>query len=65
MIKVGEKEVAWREGLTVAGLLQELDDPYPYAVVRINKKIVPRPDFQKTPIPDNAEILLIPLVAGG
>lgn len=65
MIKVGEREVPWRQGMTVADLLRDLQDPFPYLVVRINGKTVSRPNFEKTEIPDNAQIFLIPMVAGG
>ena len=65
MIRVGEKEIPWREGMTVADLVRELDDPYPYAVVRVNGKTVSRPNFQKVLVPDRAEVFLIPMVAGG
>lgn len=51
--------------MTVGDLLRDLNDSYPYAVVRINGKHVSRPDFDKTPIPDDSEIYLIPMVAGG
>jgi thiamine biosynthesis protein ThiS len=65
MIRVNGREHPWREGLTIADLLKELGDPYPYAVVRVNEKRVSRPHFERTRIPDGAEIYLIPLVAGG
>ncbi|NNL76631.1 MAG: sulfur carrier protein ThiS [Desulfobacterales bacterium] len=65
MIKVSDDEVAWREGMTITDLLAEISDPHPYAVVRINDHYVSRPNFDKTTIPDNAEVFLIPLIAGG
>lgn len=65
MIKVGGEDHPWREGMTVAQLLKEMNDPYPYAVVRLNGKLVSLPDFDKTPIPDEAEIFFIPIIAGG
>ncbi|MEJ2729141.1 MAG: sulfur carrier protein ThiS [Deltaproteobacteria bacterium] len=65
MIQVAGKQIAWREGLTVSDLLDELEDPHPYAVVRINGHYVTRPNFENTPIPDDAEVYLIPMVAGG
>ena len=34
MVRVDGREFFWREGMTVADLLKELGDPYPYAVVR-------------------------------
>lgn len=65
MIKIADHTIEWREGMTISDLLGEIDDPYPYAVVRINKSFVSRPNFDRTTIPDDAEIFLIPLVAGG
>ena len=65
MITVSDKKLAWREGMTIADLLDELDDPHAYAVVRINEIYVTRPNFEKTTIPDGSEVYLIPMVAGG
>ena len=64
MIKVADHTVDWREGMTVSDLLTEIDDPYLYAVVRINQTYVSRPNFDKTIVPDDAEVYLIPMVAG-
>jgi sulfur carrier protein ThiS len=65
VIKVGNQTIAWREGLTISDLLSEINDPHPYAVVRIDQTYVSRPNFDKTIIPDDAEVFLIPMVAGG
>ena len=65
MIKIKGKDFPWREGMTVADLLKDLGDSYTYILVRINDKQVSRPDFDKTLIPDNSEVFLIPMVAGG
>lgn len=65
MITVSGKNFAWREGMTVADLLKEIDDPQPYAVVRINDTYVSRMNFENTFIPDGSEIFLIPMIAGG
>ncbi len=65
MIKIKEKSIQWRKGMTVTDLLKDLDDPQHYAVVKINNKYISRTDFKKTMIPDNSEIFLIPMVAGG
>jgi thiamine biosynthesis protein ThiS len=55
----------WHEGMTVSELLEALKDPHPYAVVRINEQYVTRPNFAKTIVPDNAQVFLIPMIAGG
>jgi thiamine biosynthesis protein ThiS len=65
MIQVAGKQMAWREGMTVSDLLDELEDPYPHAVVRINEQYVTRPNFEHTSVPDDAEVFLIPMIAGG
>ena len=65
MIQVAGKQVVWREGMTVADLLAEIKDPHPYAVVRINEQYITRPNFEHTLVPDDAEVFLIPMIAGG
>jgi len=65
VVKVSDKTVTWHAGMTVSELLNEIDDPHPYAVVRINENYVSRPNFDKTTIPDDSEVFLIPMIAGG
>jgi thiamine biosynthesis protein ThiS len=65
MVRVNGKNLAWREGMTVADVLRELNDSYPYALARIDGKAVTGREFDKAPVPDNAEVFLLHLVAGG
>ena len=66
MIRVAGKERPWRVGMTVADLLKELgDESAACPVVRVNDHYVSRPHFDQASIPDNAQIFLIPMVAGG
>ena len=65
MVRVEGREFFWREGMTVADLLKELGDPYPYAVVRIGGRLISRPDFDKATVPDDSEVFPIPLISGG
>ena len=65
MVRVDGREFFWREGMTVADLLEELGDPYPYAVARIRERLISRPDFDKVTIPRDSEVFLIPLISGG
>jgi len=66
VIRVAGKERPWREGMTVADLLQELGgESAACPVVRVNDHYVSRPNFDQTRIPDNARIFLIPMIAGG
>ncbi len=64
MIRVGGKEHPWRPGLTVADLLAELSAPA-CPVVRIDQAYVSGPHYERTLIPDGADVFLIPMVAGG
>lgn len=65
MIRVKGKEHPWREGMTVEDLLKDLGTAYSYAAVRVNDKVVSRPHFEETTIPDKAEVYLIPMISGG
>jgi thiamine biosynthesis protein ThiS len=65
MFKVNGEQRSWYEGMTVADLLRDIGESNHYAVVRINDKHVSRPYFEKTQIPENSEMFLIPLIAGG
>ncbi len=65
MIRVNDKEIPWEEGMTVSDVLAAIDDPYPYAVVRVNQKTVSRPNFDHVLVPDGAEVFPITMVAGG
>jgi len=65
IMTVNGNKVPWREGMTVSDLLNDLNDSYTYILVRVNDKQVSRPNFDKTLIPDNAEVFLVPMVAGG
>lgn len=65
MIKIGDREIMWREGLTVTDVLKKLGDPYHYSVAKVNGRLVSFPNFGNSFIPDDAEIFLIPLISGG
>ena len=51
--------------MTVADLLAKVRDAHHYAVVKVDGRYVSRPNFDSYPIPDQAEIYLIPMIAGG
>jgi sulfur carrier protein ThiS len=65
MIRVAGKDLPWRPGMTVADALKESGEAHDYPVVRIGEHYVSRPNFATTPVPDGAEVLLIPMIAGG
>ena len=65
MIRVNGREYEWRRQMTVAELIEDLDDGFAYAVVRINGKYISKPDFEQSIIPDDSEVFFIPMIAGG
>jgi len=65
MIEVNGHRVAWREEMTISDLLAEIKETHPYPVVRIDDRYVSRPNFDKTTVPDNSAVFLIPMIAGG
>jgi thiamine biosynthesis protein ThiS len=65
MIRVNGKKHSWYDGMTIKDLLNNFNKSHLYAVVRINDKHISRPYFEKTLIPDNSEVFLIPMIAGG
>lgn len=65
MVRAGDREFHWQEGMTISDILHQLGDSYPYAVARVNGRLISRPDFQRATIPDGSEVFLLPLIAGG
>ncbi|NNG00488.1 MAG: MoaD/ThiS family protein [Desulfobacteraceae bacterium] len=65
MIDIGNRTVNWHEGMTLGDLLKDLPEGKDCAVIRLNGRLVSRPNFDKTRVPDQAEIVLIPMIAGG
>jgi sulfur carrier protein ThiS len=65
MVTIGAKEIVWQEGLTVAQVLAQIEDGSRFAVVKLNGKLISRPNFHKTAVDDHAEIVPLPMIAGG
>ena len=65
MIMVDDKEYPWKEGMTVDKVLSGLKEGKACAVVKLDGKLVSKPHFETTVVPDGAKIILIPMIAGG
>lgn len=65
MIIVDDKEYPWKEGLTIAELLSNVKRGRACAVVKLDGKLVSKPHFETTVVPDGAKVILIPMIAGG
>ena len=65
MITVGEQQIEWKPGITLDRLMAILEDGRLCMVVRLNGKLISRPNFAQTFVPDDAEVEPLPLIAGG
>lgn len=65
MIEVDGRKLPWTRNMTVASLLETLDNAAFCSVVRLNGRLVSSPQFPETKIEDESVIQLLPLVAGG
>jgi len=65
MVYVHEQKIPWKQGMTVASLLEQLEDGHLYAVVKLDGRLVSRPFFNVTAVPDGARVTPIPMIAGG
>ena len=65
MITFDDTVIPWQQGLTMADVLEQVMDGQTYAVVKMNGRLVSRPHFEKTLVPDGARVTPIPMIAGG
>ncbi|NLM44877.1 MAG: sulfur carrier protein ThiS [Clostridiales bacterium] len=65
MIRVNQRDMDFREGMTVKNLLEDLKYSFPNLIVRINGEYIPRESYEKTVIKDNDDISIIHPIAGG
>jgi sulfur carrier protein len=66
MIRVNDRhEVDWREGMTVADLLEEMNYTYHEIIVKVDGELVLKEAYDTTTVPDGADVKAIHLIAGG
>ncbi|MDD2603412.1 MAG: MoaD/ThiS family protein [Desulfobacterales bacterium] len=66
MVRIGDElEISWTEGMTVGDLVDRVPGGRDCAAVRVNGRIVARPNFHRTPVPDGAQVYLVPMIVGG
>ena len=66
MIRVNNQyDVEWRPGMTVQDVLDTLRFSFRMIVVKVDGKVVLRPDFAATPVQDGAQVEAIHLTSGG
>ena len=65
MITAKGKKLDWHEGLTVREVLDTLGYNFPSVLVRVNGRIVKRKEWDDSIVPDEADVEIRPIVAGG
>ena len=66
MIRVNDKfEVAWEEGMTVTELLKRLKFSFPLIIVSVDGVLVPKEEYATRQLPDEAEVKVLHMTAGG
>ncbi|UCF97889.1 MAG: sulfur carrier protein ThiS [Spirochaetaceae bacterium] len=65
MITAKGKQLQWHEKLTVREVLDTLGYNFPSVLVRVNGTIVRRKEWDSSIVPDEAEVEVRPIVAGG
>lgn len=65
MITVDNKKMEWQVGMTMDHAMAYLKDAQAYAVVRLNGKLVCRPNFSCTLLNDGDVVEPLPLIVGG
>ena len=66
VIRVNNRdEVEWEEGLTVSDLLGRFRYTFSHIIVKINGEVIPREEYPTRAIPNDADVQVIHLIAGG
>jgi len=66
MITINRRErIEWTPGMTVRDVLERMNYTYPEIVIRVNGEVVMDEAYDSYTIPDEADVRLIHLMAGG
>jgi thiamine biosynthesis protein ThiS len=65
MITAKGKQLEWHEQLTIRELLRTLGYKYSTLLIRVNGNIVGRREWDTFVVPDEAQVEVRPIVAGG
>ncbi len=65
MIRVNGEDLDWSDGMTVRDVLRLLDYRFPLLITRIDGRLISRPDYDTTEVPDGAIMDVIHLMSGG
>ena len=58
-------ELPWREKMTVQDVIHTMNYTFPHIIVTIDGELVQHDRYQVTEVPQNADVRIIHLMAGG
>jgi sulfur carrier protein len=65
MITVNGDTMDWRDGMTVAEILEIRNYIFRMIAVQVNGELVPRGTYGKAVVPDGADVQVIHMISGG
>lgn len=65
MITVNTREQVYQAGMTVRDLLDRNQFTFRHIIVRVNGEYVPEEQYDKAPVRDGDDVLVLHLMAGG
>lgn len=64
-ITVNGKTINWEKNMTIDRVLKVMNYTFKLIVVKVNSELVKKENYGKKIIPENAEVQVIHLIAGG
>jgi sulfur carrier protein len=65
MITVNGESMDWRDGMTVADILEIRNYIFRMIAVQVNGELVRRGTYDKAVVPDGADVQVIHMISGG
>ena len=64
-IKVNQETIDWEKNLTIDRILKIMNYTFKMIVVKVNGELVKKEDYDTKIIPEEADVQIIHLIAGG
>jgi sulfur carrier protein len=65
MINVNGETMPWTDGMTIADILKIRNYIFRMIAVQVNGELVKRVAYDKTVVPDDADVQVIHMISGG
>ena len=66
MIKIGNKDLEFKEGMTVSEALSSIEEKLDQSIIiMVDGKVIQKTDLESSKLNDNSKISLLRLISGG